>query len=556
MKQKVWFSADNEGIGKGTDYIREYLSSTRIKGSKYTKAVLTSEEAISNLVAHTKEGENYAISAGSFLGTVTVTLESRGEEYDMEKSMADASLDMTDALEENTDMGLEAQDTIRSILLRSLTDSLKCRHKDGVNRIRMTVVRNERSFLYMTLGAMILAIIFAIILNIIGNVDFNKVLIDYILSPLKTMYMNSLRMIVGPVVFFSILSCIIQFTELSELGRIGGKVFILYACTTFLAVGVGTGTFFIFKPGSGMDLSSMVADAPVAVSSEVNISLLDTLVGIVPDNIVGAFLESNMLQLIFLAIISGIAIGKIGKYAKPLVTLIESCNEFVLMVTSFFIKLMPLAVFCSITEMVLKLGADKLVSVLSIFGTFLMGTFFMMVVYCILLAVIGRVNPFTLMRKYAPTMLQVLSLNSSSAAIPINMEACEKKLGIAKKIYSLSIPLGATVNMDGTCIRLSVAALALANLYGIEITGAGLFAMVLSIVVLSVGTPGIPGAGLVATSVLFTQMGIPLEGLGLILGIDSFLGMVSTMNNCVGDVAVSTIVAKSENLLNMEVFKS
>ena len=151
-------------------------------------------------------------------------------------------------------------------------------------------------------------------------------------------------------------------------------------------------------------------------------------------------------------------------------------------------------------------------------------------------------------------MLQVFSVASSNASIPINMDACDKKLGIKKKVFSLSIPLGATLNMDGTCIYLAVFALCLARIYGVDITEGGMISLVISIIVLSVGAPGIPGSGLICLSVLLTQINVPVEAIGLIMGIDSLCGMFRTMSNCLGDVAVSTIVAKTEGEIDMEVY--
>lgn len=145
---------------------------------------------------------------------------------------------------------------------------------------------------------------------------------------------------------------------------------------------------------------------------------------------------------------------------------------------------------------------------------------------------------------------------SSNASIPINMDACEKKLGIAKNIYSLSIPLGATINMDGTCVHLAVFSLALAKIYGVEISGASMISLVLAIVVLSMGAPGIPGSGLICLSVLLTQLGIPVEAIGLVMGIDSLAGMFRTMSNCTGDVAVSVIVARLEKLMDIEIYQN
>ena len=222
--------------------------------------------------------------------------------------------------------------------------------------------------------------------------------------------------------------------------------------------------------------------------------------------------------------------------------------------TTLIIKVMPLAVFCAICSMMLTMGLDTIRSVLGIFGTFLFGLAALTLLYCVMLLVFGRLNPVPFLKKYAPSLLQVFSMASSNASIPLNLEACEK-LGIDKKVYSLSIPLGATLNMDGTCIHLAVFALALAKSYNVEVSGAMLAGLIVSIIVLSMGAPGIPGSGLICLSVLLAQINVPVEAIGLVMGIDALAGMFRTVGNCMGDVAVSTLVARQEHALDLETYE-
>ena len=298
------------------------------------------------------------------------------------------------------------------------------------------------------------------------------------------------------------------------------------------------------------------ADVTAVASQTMNVSLKDTIVGIVPSNFLDPFLKSNMMQLIFLAVVCGIATGLIGKYSRILKELFQACNDLFLKITTLFIRLMPVAVFCSIASMMLTLGYDSILSVLSMVGTFLFGLLVMMCIYCLMIMIGGRMSPVPFIKKYAPAMLQVFSMASSNASIPINMRVCEKKLGISPKVYSLSIPLGATLNMDGTCVHLAVFALALARVFGVPVTGGGIVSLVISIIVLSMGAPGVQGSGLICLSVLLTQLNVPVEALGLVMGIDAFMGMFRTMSNCLGDVAVSTIVAKTEGEIDMKVYES
>lgn len=546
MRKSEMFYVDNSGFTQAMEFIQGFLVDSRIEKKALVKAMLVVEEALGSLLEH-KSGDGFRISARSLFGSITLELSVPGEPFSLMESIKSAELP------KDEEMDADTQNVLRNIILRSMTDDLKYRHRDGVNYVRVTLVKSKHAFLWQTLGAMLAAVIVGLILPVVAPASFNAALSANLLSPIKTMYLNALKMVVAPVVFFSIVSCIAQFSDLSALGRIGGKTLVLYLCTTFIAVGVGIGSFYLFQPGDG-NLAGMTVDASAITSKTVSLSIKDTIVGIVPTNFLSPFLESNMLQLIFLAVVCGVAAGLIGKYSEMLTDFFQACNDLFLKITTLFIRVMPLAVFCSISSMILTMGTPSIYTLIGMFATFMFGLACMMAVYCLMMLALARLNPVPFLRKYAPVMLQVFSMASSNASIPLNMEACEKKLGISKRVFSLSIPLGATFNMDGTCIYLAVFALALAKVYGVSVGSGMLLSVVMSIIVLSMGAPGIPGSGLICLSVLLTQMNVPVEAVGLVMGIDSLIGMFRCMSNCLGDVAVTSVVARSEGQMVMEVY--
>ena len=546
MKYKL--PPDHDGLGNALEIIEEKLKHYKLDRKEITKSLLASEEVIRALLEHADSPEYIYLSVRRVLDEVSIEIAVRGKEFPFEKE-----LDLGTRVDAE-DLGPDTERSIRGMILKSFVDDLKYRCRAGMNTVRISVIKSKRAMLYRTLGAMALAILLGILAKSLLPESLYLPVNDYALIPIKTMYMNALKMIVAPVVFFSIVSCIGQFSDLSEMGKIGGKTVALYGCTTIIATLLGTGMFYLLRPGAAGSLVLDAGNASVQTPN-VDFSFKDMIVNIVPSNFFQPFLEAEMLQLIFLAVLCGIAVGMIGKYSRVLNELFTACNELFLKITSLIIKFMPLAVFCSFLSMILKTGTDALVSILGILGTFVLAILCMIVVYCVLLFALGRLNPFLFFRKYAPTMAQVFSMGSSNASLPLNVEAC-KKLGISSKVYSLSLPLGATVNMDGTCIYLGVFAFALASLCGITIPPAALVSVLISIVVLSVGAPGIPGSGLVCLSVLLAQLNVPLEAVTLIMGIDSLLGMMRTTSNCLGDVAISTIVAKQEGLLDMDAYKS
>ena len=545
--KKTVIDTTPEAIADGMDTIRETLKRCRLKPADINKAELVAEETLSEMAAHADQDAKITLSIRMFLETVTMEIRCNGQEFRFAPAESDFSWSGYDP-EGSTEEDMMQR--LHGIIAYSFAEEVKYKHTGGCNFVKLVAVRSKRSFLYHTVGAMFLAILVGMLLSSVNMEGFNSLLNTYLLVPVKTMYMNALKAVVAPVVFFSIVSCIVRFSDLSELGRVGGRIILMYLFTTLIAVAVGFSAFYLFQPGNPMNALGIV-DVSSITSKSMDVSIKDVVVGIVPSNFVKPFLESNMLQLIFLAVVCGIATGMIGKYSDMVKDLFEAGNDLFLKITTIIIGFMPFAVFCSITSMMITTGVKTIISVLGMLGTFLFGLVCMMTIYCLLILVIGRVNPLHFVQKYVPTMLQVFSMASSNASIPVNMDACEN-LGISKKIYSLSIPLGATLNMDGTCIYLGVFALALAKTYGIPVTGATLFSLSISIIVLSMGAPGVAGAGLICLSVLLEQMGVPLEAIGLVMGIDSLVGMFRTMSNCLGDVAVSTIVAKQEDALDME----
>lgn len=548
MRKSAAFPLRTDQIGEATGFVSRCLTEYGIPPKEAIKATLVTEEAIGSLVSHGAENGKIRIGVSRQLGSIRIEMSAPGSAYSLAENMATAAIPMDD------DIGQEAQEAIQNILLRSLTDDLKYRHKDGYNHIRVTLVKSKRAFLYETLLALLAAAVLGPVISALVPAGISRILDVYVLKPVNTVYMNTLRMVVAPLVFFSIVSCISGFTDLSSLGKIGGRTFALYMLTTVLAVSVGIGSFFLFRPGHAALASSAAAGSFSAAPADYSIK--DVLVGMVPSNFVAPFLNDNMPQLIFLAVICGIATGMIGHYSAVLRSLFDAVNELFMKIASIIIRFMPVAVFCSVASLIIEMGVKTILSILGMFGTFLFGLLCMMLLYCLLMVAFARLDPRPFLRKYAPTMLQVFSMASSNAAIPVNMEFCRKKLGIGSRVYSLSIPLGSTLNMDGTCVQLAVFALALAKVYGIPVSGNGLITMAITIIILSMGAPGMPGAGVICLSVLLEQLSVPTEAVGLVMGIGPVLGMFLCMSNCVGDMVVTTVVAKKTGELDMEKYKS
>ncbi len=544
---KQIFTADNTGIGNATDYIRQVLNDAGIKGNENSKNLLAAEEAMGELVAHADEDSQLLVHARTFLGTTVFELSAAGQPIDIQKNFSPSIPDYWAESDTAINAGL------RSLILSSMWRNLKYKYVDGNNVMQLSVTSSTHA-LFLTLGALFAALLAGIILTKLAPEDFLYALNDNFLAPVKNMYMNALKMLAAPVVFFSIVVCFSKQSNPSGLGRIGGKIIGLYMFTTLIATAVGLAVFFIFRPGDPSAAAGITDGFSGSFSKVEEISFIKMITQIVPANFLSPFLESNMIQLLFLAVITGLAVGLIGDYSTRMSSWFEACSELFMKIVSLVMHVTPLAVFCSILSMVIKTGPLLLLSLLGMIGTFLSGMGIMIFVYCMLMLLAG-INPLLFLRRYLSYMLQVFAIASSNASISLNMEACKKELGIDSRIYSLSIPLGATINMDGTCVLLAVQSLMLAQIYGVTVPAGAIASLAFSIIVMSVGAPGVPGAGAVILSMLISMIGVPVEGVTLILGVGPLVGMFITMCNCLGDVVVTMIVAKSEKMIDLNVYR-
>ncbi|MBQ6967978.1 MAG: dicarboxylate/amino acid:cation symporter [Lachnospiraceae bacterium] len=549
MNKEIFNPSVNDYFEKCTAFIQKSFLEYSLKPNDRTRMELLCEEALVRLTDNMTDGALMEISVRSSFGKVIVEMKARGEELTTLSSGGTIALAAESA---------ENEDAIRDLIFKAYSDNFRYVYKSGVNRVRILSGSGDRNNqLIWTLGALILSILAGFLCRIFLPQEVNAALCKYAFTPIKTMFINALKIVVGPVVFFSIVTCISDFKDLSELGKIGAKVMLMYLLTTFIAIVIGIGMFSLINPGEwGMALKGGMESVEVSVNSDAEVSILNTIVNIVPSNLLKPFVESDTLQIIFLAILIGVAVGMIGEYSAVLKDIFTACNELFTTVTSLIAKLIPVAVFSAMFIMIVSTGTDSLMAMLGMAGTDVVSLLCMMLCYGILILIFARINPLHFYRKDWPGMLTSFSLSSSNAAMPGNIAICKDKLGIFPKVCDFSIPLGATVNMDGTSIHLAVASLFLAKVYGVAIPQAAMVSIVITIIMLSLGTPGVPGASLVCLSVLLTQIGVPIEAIGLIMGVDSLLDMCRTTSNTTGDMAVTLIVAKSESLLDMDVYRS
>ncbi|HPF74337.1 MAG: dicarboxylate/amino acid:cation symporter [Rhodanobacteraceae bacterium] len=364
-------------------------------------------------------------------------------------------------------------------------------------------------------------------------------------------FVASLKMLVVPLVFVSLVCGTSALDNPARLGRVGGKSLLMYLGTTALAVTTALLVALLFNPGVGADLSEANKHVDAAKP------LSEIIIGMVPENPVAAMAEGNMLQIIVFSILFGLSISLAGRKGKPVQAFFESVNEVVMRLVGILMALAPYGVFALIATTAAIFGLEKFKGLLLYFfivlGVLLLHA---LVTYPILLTTLARVNPLIFLRKMRPAMLFAFSTASSNATLPVTLHSVEKRLGASNSVSSFTIPLGATINMDGTAIMQGVATVFIANAYNHELTAIQLMTVVLMATLASIGTAGVPGVGLVMLAGVLTQVGLPVEAIGLVLGVDRLLDMTRTAVNITGDAMVTCVVAKSEGELDLETFNN
>lgn len=371
---------------------------------------------------------------------------------------------------------------------------------------------------------------------------------------LGALFINLLKMLVVPLVTFSLICGVCGLGDINKLGRVGFKAFLLFMLTTALAIALAITIASIIGPGQNFVLDNAVSNdftAPVAPP------LTQVLINLVPSNPIAAYAEGNMLQIIFFTILFAVCILMVGERGRPISAAAERLNEVMMQVVTVVMHIAPYGVFALMAKTFSLQGPGLILPMISYFAVVALvlllhagGTLM------ILFKLFSKLNPLVLLRKMRTTQIFAFSTSSSNATIPITLRSVEKRLGVDNSTASFVVPFGATINMDGTAIMQGVATVFIANVYGIELGLGGYLTVIGMAVLASIGTAGVPGVGLIMLAMVLHQVGLPVEGIALIMGVDRLLDMMRTAVNVTGDAVITTIVAKSEKSISIETFNN
>ena len=377
-------------------------------------------------------------------------------------------------------------------------------------------------------------------------------IVDGLFQVVGQAFLRLLTVLVVPVVFLSLVCGAAAMDDIRKLGRVGLRSLGLYLFTTAAAISLAMGLAILFGPGRGFAL-----DAGVSFEVRPSPPLVETFVNLFPRNVVAAMAEANMLQLIFFAILLGLAITMAGAPGKRVLSAFGDWNAVVMNLVGIIMSLAPFGVFALIARTFAKEGLGAFGPLLGYFLTVLLAlAIHGLGVYPLLLKLLAGLRMAPFFRKMREVHLFAFSTASSNATIPVTLRTVESRLGVSNPIASFTVPLGATINMDGTAIMQGVATIFIAQAYGLALGPAQLLMVILTATLASIGTAGVPGVGLIMLGMVLTQVGLPVEGIALVLGIDRLLDMVRTAVNVTGDAAVSCIVARSEGELDEAIYNS
>lgn len=436
---------------------------------------------------------------------------------------------------------------IRNRIIKANTKFIAQSYKYDTNSITISVGKVTQKTMLLMIMAFVIGGILGLILRLTTTETVYMEVNEHVLMTVKTIFLNLLKMIVGPVVFFSIASSVGSFSNPGEMGKIGVKIMTFYFFTTIFAIFIGFGFFKVLQPGNFGELSAMASGQITEATGEVN--FLETIVGMIPSNMVQSFLNSDTMQIILLAILFGIATTLLGQYSQKVNDFLQCANELFLKIAGIITSALPIMICASVASLVITTNLDTMRTITSLLICIFLTYIGMLLIYNMLVLILTKRSPI-LFSKYAfEAWVNTFALSSSNASMAYTMDVCDKKLGISPKVYSVSIPLGATINMDALCSTLTITTLFFAKVFGIALSPAEIGTLIFTIVVLSMGAPGVPGMSVLCLSVLMNQFGIPVEALAIYVGICSFIDPFNSANNVFGDITGTYIIASRNGLL-------
>lgn len=552
------FDLSEENFPEVQGQIEEELAKRGIAKRQALRASLLLEELFYSLREHGIR--TVKISIHRRFGVVSLKLGFPGEEFNPLRDDFDWEDEGEDGfrkellnskLEDMEHFGSDGQDVsyyIRSVLLKANRDYLGYSRRAGHNVISILVSKDKNRQVKYTVLAMVLGIITGVMLNETASDELLEILDFYLADSIRAMFMNSMNMMLAPVVFFSVMAGLTNISNAKELGRIGSKMIGLCFLTTTFAVTFSLLIGLVFFGGYMPQIGEL---QPGTAAS---LSIRDMIVGIIPKHLTDPIISGNMMQVIFMSMLFGITINIMGEKGRPLADLVKTMNDFCLTVIRLIVKFIPLVAFISMAALMFKVGVESLFALIRAFIAQGAVLILMLGTYGGFIALVAGMAPRPFLRKIVGFMPIPASLGSTNAAMPFALDFCMKRMGVRDSLAAFTIPIAASMKMDGNCTFLILQSMMLSRLYGVEFTFGFLFTLIVTAVVLSSGSPGVTGGAVVCLASIAVSLGIPIEAVGMSIAVDPIISLLRTPLNTVSGIVVTTLLAKSEGLLDEKVY--
>ncbi len=535
-KETVIFEADRERIVDILDDIEAKLGLLGVSEKVIKRSRFETEDILAELIDCSIEGSTIKVTVKRSFNNISIRLACKGRQPDYQENFRDLF---------QGDIDEETESIIRSSLLKEYHRNIQISHRGGINTVTVTVSHRKKSSIMLSAAALLLGITCGALMKTVLPDDIASFYADSVFGTGTALFLRAIKMMISLLVFFSIASSLSGFKDLKELGRAFGRVISMFSFTSVLTIVVTYGITHIVPIGNGSlraaATSSMKYDTMKGASS-----LKDIFLNIIPDSLIKAFIDTNMLQILFAAILIGIATTMMGKNSGKVSEVLSIMDQLFQKAVLIIVKLMPVCIFCSMASMVIKIDAKEFHQVAGWMGQVYFCDLVVILMLLLLVMLLGRTSPVWFIKQISQIMVSGFAVASSNAVMPMTMQTCKEKLKISPGIYSFSIPLGIVINMDGGCVTMIVSTFFLARVYGVSIPVHMLLPLFISVFMLSVAAPAVPGGILLCLTVLLPQVGIPIEGISIIIGLYFMVAMVQTMTNITSTVACSYIADRME----------
>ena len=549
MKYVLYIDTKQEEIARVRDKVKLLLELWKIRENDINQADYALNQLLMKLIEVSTE-ERLKIEVHKLFGDCVIRISGRGT------PLNDEDIPTGIAMPKLSEVDSEQESIIRGIIIKSYGRKVSVHNKKGLNVASILVETSKQRALRRTLVALFGGVLVGFLVRAFDE-SWATFFAENICTPIYTMFLDAIKMLAAPLVFFSIAAAFASNRDIRSMGKFSLKMMGAFALTSFIAIIIATVAYFVHPIGDPT-LANMVTDSAddiAGTAAATSISIKNMIINIVPTDMVSPFLKSDMLQVMFLAVLAGFGVTRLGATGAQVNHALDTLNELFLKITKIVIKFMPLSIFCAMANMVIKTDTSSLISV----GQWMLATvscyLLMLLIYAGMIPAFTRLSPITFYKKYAPVMLNAFVICSGNAVMPFNMEICRTKLGISPKAYSFAIPFGTVLNKNGGCIVLMISTLFMAQIFGVSINPGMLVSLAVMNYILSIAAPAIPGSLLICIAMILPMMGISANAISIIMGIYALDSMIQTVLNVTGTAVCTTIAAKSEGLIDMKVWE-